>query len=298
MVLTSVITGSIFVVEVVGGIITNSLALISDAGHMLTHLFALLVSLFALYFAAKPPTEKKTYGFYRLEILAALFNGVTLFLISLWIFYEAYHRFMYPETISSGKMFIVAFVGLIANIACAYILKGNGHGGHEHSLNVRAAFLHMLGDTISSVGVIIGAGIIYYTNWFIIDPVISVMICVLILVWSYKLVMESVEVLLEATPKGINIDNVIASLKQIPGVDDAHDIHIWTITSGMYSMSGHIDTKDMLISETTKLSKEINRILSENFKIGHTVIQFGCECKINNTHNDHDHNETNSHKIR
>lgn len=297
MVLTSVITGSIFVVEVVGGIITNSLALISDAGHMLTHLFALLVSLFALYFAAKPPTEKKTYGFYRLEILAALFNGVTLFLISLWIFYEAYHRFMHPETISSGKMFIVAFVGLIANIACAYILKGNGHG-HEHSLNVRAAFLHMLGDTLSSVGVIIGAGIIYYTNWFIIDPVISVMICVLILIWSYKLVMESVEVLLEATPKGINIDNVIASLKQIPGVDDAHDIHIWTITSGMYSMSCHIDTKDMLISETTKLSKEINRILSENFKIGHTVIQFGCECKINNAHNDHDHNETNSHKIR
>ena len=296
MILTSVITGSIFVVEVVGGIITNSLALISDAGHMLTHLFALLVSLFALHFAAKPPTEKKTYGFYRLEILAALFNGITLFVITLWIFYEAYHRFMHPETISSGKMFIVALMGLIANVVCVYILKGDAHE-HEHSLNVRAAFFHMLGDTFSSVGVIIGAIVIYYTNWFIVDPIISVMICVLILIWSYKLVMESIDVLLEATPKEINIDNVIASLKQIPGVDDAHDIHIWTITSGMYSMSGHIDTKDMLISETTKLSKEINRILSENFKVGHTVIQFGCECKINNAHNDHNHNETTSHEI-
>lgn len=291
MVLASVITGTIFVVEVVGGIITNSLALISDAGHMLTHLFALLVSLFALYFAAKPPTGKKTYGFFRVEILAALFNGAALFLISLWIFYEAYHRFVHPETISSGRMFIIALIGLVANIACVYILKGNRHGHeHEHSLNVRAAFLHMLGDTLSSVGVIIGAGIIYYTNWFIIDPVISVVICVLILIWSYKLVMESVEVLLEATPKGINIENVIDSLKQISGVDDAHDIHIWTITSGMYSMSGHIDTKDMLISDTTKLSKEINRILSEKFKIGHTVIQFGCECKSNDAHSDH-HNE-------
>ena len=279
-------------VEVIGGFLTNSLALISDAGHMLTHLFALLVSLFALFFAAKPPTEKKTYGFYRLEILAALFNGIMLFMITVWIFYEAYQRFMHPESISSGKMFMVACIGLVANITCAYILKGNGHG---HSLNVRSAFLHMLGDTLSSVGVIIGAGIIYYTNWFIIDPIISVLICVLILIWSYKLVMESVDVLLEATPNGINIDKVIESLKQIPGIDNAHDIHVWTITSGMYSMSGHIDTKDMLISETTRLSKEINRILGEKFKIGHAVIQFGCECKINNAHNEHtDHNHDHS----
>jgi cobalt-zinc-cadmium efflux system protein len=269
------------VVEVIGGFLTNSLALISDAGHMLTHLFALLVSLFALFFAAKPPTEKKTYGFYRLEILAALFNGIMLFMITVWIFYEAYQRFMHPESISSGKMFMVACIGLVANITCAYILKGNGHG---HSLNVRSAFLHMLGDTISSVGVIIGAAIIYYTNWFVVDPIISVILCILILVWAYKLIMESIDILLEATPKGINIDEVIISLKQIPGIDNAHDIHVWTITSGMYSMSGHIDTKDMLISETTRLSKEINRILDEKFKIGHTVIQFGCECKINNAH--------------
>lgn len=253
---------------------------------MLTHLFALLISMFALLFAAKPPTLKKTYGFFRLEILAALLNGVVLFAVSLWIFYEAYHRFMHPQTISSGKMLIVAFAGLVANVVCAYILM---EGEHKHSLNVKAAFIHMLGDTLSSVGVIIGAAIIYYTNWFIVDPIISVLLCVLILVWSYKLIMESVDVLLEATPKEINIDEVIASLKQIPGIDNAHDIHIWTITSGMYSMSGHIDTRDMMISETTKLSKEINRVLSEKFKIGHAVIQFGCECRINSVHNNHNH---------
>lgn len=209
-------------------------------------------------------------------------------MITLWIFYEAYHRFMHPETISSGKMFIVALIGLVANITCVYLLKGDSHG-HEHSLNVKAAFLHMLSDTLSSVGVILGAVLIYYTNWFVIDPIISVVLCILILIWSYKLVIESVDVLLEATPKGIRIDDVIARLKQIPGIDDAHDIHVWTITSGMYSMSGHIDTKDMMISETTKLSKEINRVLSEKFKIGHAVIQFGCECKVNNAHNKHNH---------
>ncbi len=289
LLLTSAITGGIFIVEVIGGIVTNSLALIGDAGHMLTHLFALLVSLFALLFAARPPTEKKTYGFYRLEILAALFNGITLFAISLWIFYEAYHRFLHPEAISSGKMFVVAIVGLVANILCAYILKGDGHE-HSHSLNVKAAFLHMLGDTLSSVGVIIGAVIIYYTDWYLLDPIISVMLCVLILIWSYKLVMESVDILLEATPKGICIDDVTASLKQIPGIDGAHDIHIWTITSGMYAMSGHIDTRDMLISETTRLSKEINRVLSEKFKIGHVVTQFGCACKTNTSHTVHNHN--------
>lgn len=288
LILTSAITGAVFIIEVIGGIVTNSLALISDAGHMLTHIFALLVSMFALIFAAKPPTLKKTYGFFRLEILAALLNGVVLFAISLWIFYEAYHRFMHPEIISSGKMFLVAFIGLIANVVCAFILM-RGEAEHKHSLNVKAAFLHMLGDTLSSVGVLIGAAVIYYTNWFVIDPIISVLLCVLILVWSYKLIMESVDVLLEATPKEINIDEVIASLKQIPGIDDAHDIHIWTITSGMYAMSGHIDTRDMMISETTKLSKEINHILSEKFKIGHVVIQFGCECGINSIHNNHNH---------
>ncbi|MEK7359939.1 MAG: cation diffusion facilitator family transporter [Planctomycetota bacterium] len=301
LILASAITGGIFIVEIVGGVLSNSLALMSDAGHMLTHLFALLISLFAVFFATKPPTEKKTYGFFRLEILAALFNGVTLAIIAAWIFYEAYLRFMRPETISSGKMFVIAVVGLIANVSCAYILKGDGHDhehGIGHSLNLKSAFVHMLGDTVSSVGVIFGAVIIYYTGWFVIDPIISVVICVLILLWSYKLIMESVDVLLEATPKEINIDELIESLKHISGIDNAHDIHVWTITSGMYAMSAHIDTKDMLISETTKLSKEINGVVNQKFKIGHTVIQFGCECKTNNTPNCNNHLNHHNHSNR
>ncbi len=284
-------------VEIVGGVLSNSLALISDAGHMLTHLFALLVSLFAVFFATKPPTEKKTYGFFRIEILAALFNGVTLVIIAAWIFYEAYRRFMHPETISGGTMLVIAVVGLVANVSCAYILKGDGHEhGIGHSLNLKSAFVHMMGDTVSSVGVIFGAVIIYYTGWFVIDPVISVVICVLILLWSYKLIMESVDVLLEATPKGVDIDELIENLKQIPGIDNAHDIHVWTITSGMYAMSAHIDTRDMLISETTKLSKEINGVVNKKFKIGHTVIQFGCECKTNNTPNGNNHLNHHNHR--
>lgn len=277
--MASAITGAIFIVEVIGGIITNSLALLSDAGHMLTHLFALLISLFAIMFASKPPTQRKTYGFYRLEILAALLNGIILLLITVWIFYEAYHRFLAPETISGGKMFLLAIIGLLANISCVYILKSDEHG---YSLNVKSAFLHMLGDTISSVGVIIGAVIIYYANWYIVDPIISIMLCILILIWSYKLIMESVDILLEATPKDINVGEVISRLEQISGVEGAHDIHIWTITSGMYAMSVHIDTKDMPISKTAAISREINRILVEKFRIGHTVIQYGCECNNNN----------------
>lgn len=289
LILASVITGGIFIVEVIGGVVTNSLALLSDAAHMLTHIFALLVSLFALVFAAMPPTLKKTYGFYRLEILAALLNGIALFAITLWIFYEAYHRFKHPEAIASGMMLIVASIGLTANIVCAFILMRD-NDGHGHSLNVKSVIMHLLGDTISSVGVIVGAVIIHYTNWYIIDPIISVMLCILILVWAYKLIMESVDILLEATPKDVDIDKVAANLKQIPGIDSVHDIHVWTITSGMYSMSAHIDTKDMMISDTTRLSKEINHVLSEKFKIGHTVIQFGCECKTNNERNNHNHN--------
>ncbi|MCR4292149.1 MAG: cation diffusion facilitator family transporter [Candidatus Kuenenia sp.] len=294
LIMASAITGAIFIVEVIGGIITNSLALLSDAGHMLTHLFALLISLFAIMFASKPPTQKKTYGFYRLEILAALLNGIILLLITVWIFYEAYHRFLAPETISSGKMFFLAIIGLLANISCVYILKSDEHG---HSLNVKSAFLHMLGDTISSVGVIIGAVIIYYANWYIVDPIISIMLCILILIWSYKLIMESVDILLEATPKDINVGEVILRLEQIPGVEGAHDIHIWTITSGMYAMSVHIDTKDMPISKTAAISRKINRILVEKFRIGHTVIQYGCECNNNNGEsNKHLHNKEHAHE--
>ncbi len=274
LVLTCSLTGAMFVVEGVAGFLTNSLALMSDAGHMLTHLLALLISLGAIVFASKPPTAKKTYGFYRLEILAALFNGATLFLITLWIFYHAYQRIINPEPIASMQMFVVAVIGLFVNLACAYILK-TSHG----SLNIKSAFMHMMADTFSSVVVVFGAVIMYYTQWYIIDPVLSVLICIIILIWSYQLIRESVDILLEATPKDIDIRDVIESVKELDGIEDFHDVHVWTITSDMYAMSAHVYTRDIMISKTHEIIDKINELVKRKFNIGHTVVQFECkEC--------------------
>lgn len=263
------LTGIMFIVEGVFGFLTNSLALLSDAGHMLTHLIALLISLGAIMFASKPPTARKTYGFYRLEILAALFNGATLFLITLWIFFHAYKRIINPEPIASLHMFIVAVIGLVANLGCAYILK-TSHG----SLNIKSAFMHMLADTFSSLVVVFGAIIIYYTQWYMLDPALSILICIVILIWSYQLISESVDILLEATPKDVELENVVKSMNELEEIEDVHDVHIWTITSGMYAMSAHVYTRDLMISETHEIMAKINTLLNEKFNIGHTVIQF------------------------
>ncbi len=271
LILTCSLTGTMFIVEGIAGFLTNSLALLSDAGHMLTHLIALLISLGAVIFASKPPTAKKTYGFYRLEILAALFNGATLFLITLWIFFHAYHRIINPEPVASMQMFIVANVGLIVNLACAYILK-TSHG----SLNIKSAFVHMMADTLSSVVVVFGAIVMHYTQWYIIDPALSILICIVILIWSYQLITESVDILLEATPKDVDLENVVKSMKKLDEIEDVHDVHIWTITSDMYAMSAHIDTKDLMISETYQIMAKVNTLVKEKFKIVHTVIQFEC----------------------
>jgi len=269
LVLACSLTGTMFIVEGIAGFLTNSLALLSDAGHMLTHLVALLISLGAILFASKPPTARKTYGFYRLEILAALFNGATLFLITLWIFFHAYKRIINPEPIASWHMLMVAIVGLIVNLACAYILK-TSHG----SLNIKSAFIHMMADTFSSLVVVFGAIIMHYTQWYMLDPALSILICIVILIWSYQLITESVDILLEATPKDVDLENVIKSISELDEIEGVHDVHIWTITSGMYAMSAHVYTKDLMVSETHRIMANINTLVNEKFSIGHTVIQF------------------------
>jgi len=269
LILACSLTGAMFIVEAIAGFLTNSLALLSDAGHMLTHLIALLISLGAILFAAKPPTARKTYGFYRLEILAALFNGATLFLITLWIFFHAYKRIINPEPIASWHMFIVAVIGLIVNLACAYILK-TSHG----SLNIKSAFIHMMADTFSSLVVVFGAIIMHYTQWYMLDPALSILICIVILVWSYQLITESVDILLEATPKDVDLENVVKSISELNEIKGVHDVHIWTITSGMYAMSAHVYIKDLMVSETHRIMANINTLVNEKFSIGHTVIQF------------------------
>lgn len=272
LLVTVVLTGATFLAEAVGGILTNSLALLSDAGHMFTHLLALGVSFIAATLAERPATERRTYGLNRLEILAALFNGATLFLISIAIFYEAYERLREPAAIATGPMLVIAVVGLVVNLLSAHVL----HGSEKKDINVRAAFVHLMTDTFSSVAVIVGAIVIARTGWTIIDPILSVGICAVILWWAFKLVWESVDILLEATPKDVDMREVIEGLRQIPGLRDVHHLHVWTITSGMYALSAHLDVDDLHVSETEVLAQKAEEMLRERFSINHTTFQFEC----------------------
>jgi len=267
------VTLSIMLVEIVGGVLSNSLALMSDAGHMLTDLLALLLSLVALKFAARPPSATKTYGFYRMEILAALVNGTALVLISAFILYEAYHRFRVPEEVAVPTMLWVAAVGFVANgVAAIAMTRADGE-----SLNIRGAYLHILGDALSSLGVILGGVIILFTGWYAVDPVISVMICAVILRGAFALVKDSANILLEATPKDVDLGEVHGALRAIPGVRDLHDVHLWTITSGIYAMSAHVLVNDVLTSRTGEILQGITHMLKERYGIAHTTIQFECE---------------------
>lgn len=268
-----VITSTIMVAEFVGGLLSNSLALLSDAAHMLTDVLALLLSILAFRFSTRPPTKKTTYGFYRLEIFAAQINGGILVFLSLFIFYEAYQRLVEPEAIKTLLMMIIAGVGLLANSASALIL----HKSSRQNLNVKASFLHIMGDLLSSVGVIIGGAIIHFTGWFIIDPILSVMIGLIILKGAYGVVKETANVLLEAVPSHINLEGLIQEVEAMEGVDSFHDVHLWTITSGIYALSGHILIEDQMVSEGAQILERIRKHLGENYNINHTTLQIECE---------------------
>lgn len=261
------ITSTFLVAEFLGALYTNSLALLADSGHMLTDVAALGLSLFAIRFAGRRPTPRKTYGFYRVEILVALLNGVFLILVSLYIFYEAYHRFMSPPQVRADWMLVVASIGLLANLASAYLLFGK----HHESLNVRGALFHVLSDAIGSVGAILASLAIMFGGYAIADPVISVIIGVLILSSSWILVRDAVDILLESTPAHINIVNLREQLGRVSGVGSVHDLHVWTLTSGVLAMSCHVVAGDGF--NRTDLLNGVNRIAREMFRIDHTTIQ-------------------------
>ena len=263
----------IMVAEVIGGILSNSLALLGDAGHMLVDALALGMSLFAIRIARRPATATKTYGYYRVEIMAALANGIALALVAAYIFYEAYHRFLDPPTVQTTLMLVVATIGLIANLIGIQLLRGVSHG----SLNIKAAFWHILGDTLSSVGVIVAGIIISITGWGIVDPIIAVFIGSIILWGAVRLVRESADILLEAVPKHIQMDRVIEMIKNIPGVEDVHDIHIWTITSGIHALSAHLLIEDQTVSRSAEIAETVNKDLAKHFNITHTTLQLECE---------------------
>jgi cobalt-zinc-cadmium efflux system protein len=230
-----VLTAALLVVEVVGGLLSNSIALLADAGHMLTDVAALGLALFVAWFSKQPETPRKTFGYLRWEILAAFVNGGTLLLISAWILWTAVMRFRNPEPVESGLMLAVAAGGLVVNLIAAYVLAGSS----RHSMNTRGAYLHVLGDLLATIGTLAAAVAIRYTGWLIADPIASILTTVLIIGGAWRLVRESVDILLESTPAHIPLPAVRGQLEAIPGIESVHDLHVWAVTPAVVAMSAH-----------------------------------------------------------
>lgn len=264
------LTALFFVVELIGGILSNSLALLSDAGHMFTDVLALGMSLLAMWIARKPPTEQKSYGFHRLEIFAALINGVTLAAISISIFVEAYRRFLDPPEVTAIPVIIVAAVGLLVNLISGYIL----HRSKNESINVRGAYLHVLGDALGSVGAILAGIIMVATGWRYADPLFSVLIGIIIVFSSIRLIRDTTHILMQGTPPHIQPDEVRESLCDHHSVTGVHDLHIWTLTSGIEAMTVHVNVDPELpMYRGDELIRELRTDIAEQFGIHHTTIQ-------------------------
>ncbi|MEA3289770.1 MAG: cation diffusion facilitator family transporter [Campylobacterota bacterium] len=262
------ITFVTMVAEFVYGFLSNSLALISDAIHMFTHSFALIISLAAIVIASKEAPLSKTFGYYRAEVLAAFINGITIVVSILWIVFEAYERFLNPSTIDIKTAMIVATIGLVVNIATGLILMQ----GDKENINLKSAFVHMLSDALSSVAIIIGYIVIYYTQWYWIDIILAVMVAVVIGKWAIEILKRSVNTLMESSP--LDIKEVQEFIQKDTEVIELHDIHIWEITQDMYNMTAHVKIDKGSLENYDDILQRINSELKEKFKIVHTTFQF------------------------
>ena len=257
------------VVEAVGGWLTGSLALLADAGHMVTDVAALGLSIGAIWLARRPATPRRSFGYLRAEVLAALVNAAALIVISVLIFWEAARRIGQPPEVHSGEMLVIAVAGLIANATSARVLMRGG--GHDENLNTRGAFLHVVGDMLGSAGAILAAAIMLTTGWYLADPILSAGIGLLI-VWSaWRLLTESVDVLLEATPKSVDVARVREAMLAVPGVCGVHDLHVWTVTSGLISLSSHVEVTGT--RDWCDALLDLTRCLREEFGIAHVTLQ-------------------------
>ena len=273
------LTALYLIAEVIGGLLTNSLALLADAGHMLTDVAGLGLALFAINFAERPATPERTYGYYRVEILAALTNAVVLIGISFYILYEAYERFRNPPEVASKTMLLVAVIGLAVNIVGIFILRG----GSTESLNLKGAYFEVLSDMLTSVGVLIAGVIMWTTGWYYADPLISAGIGLFILPRTGKLLREAVGVLLEGTPSDINLTALREAISKVDGVADVHDLHVWTLTSGVNAMSVHVVLEDG--SSHDNVLAATQRCATSSFKIAHATVQVeGKDCAEWETH--------------
>ncbi len=275
------LTGSYMIAEVIGGILSGSLALLADAGHMLTDAASIALALLAMWISNREATVARTFGFHRTEVLAALINTISLWLIAGWIFYEAYHRFLHSAEIEGILMLSVGAVGLVVNIVVAYVL----HAQAGHSLNVHGAFLHVLGDLMGSVGVIVSGVLILAFGWNIADPIISVVIGALILVSTRPLFQKVVDVLLEGTPSHVDTYKLCADIEDVEGVTVIHDVHVWTISSNYYALTVHVLIDPSYEGDVNEMLAKMRAIAYEDYNIMHATFQL--ETTVSSCHEDH-----------
>jgi cobalt-zinc-cadmium efflux system protein len=261
------ITCGYMLVELITAIFSHSLALLADAGHMLTDVGALLLALIAIWFANKPATSEKTYGYYRSEILAGFINALLLVAISLAILYEAYERFKQPPVVASVPVFFVSLLGFVVNISSLSLLKDS----KDDSINIRAAYLEILGDSLVTFGVMVASVIMYFTHWYMVDPLISGLIGLLILPRTWLLLSECTNILMEGTPAHVDLTELRGAMLAVEGVTEVHDIHVWTITSGLDAMSGHVRIDERANAEPVLDS--LTKVLKDQFGLHHTTIQ-------------------------
>jgi cobalt-zinc-cadmium efflux system protein len=265
--IAAALTAGFMVAEVVGGLISGSLALLADAAHMLSDAASLVIALGAIWLAERPATLQRSFGYQRAEILAALINGVTLVLVSVWILYEAFRRLGDPPEVLGGTMLAVAVVGLLVNLAAAWVLSRDRH----ESLNMSAALRHVLADLAGSVGVIVAAAVILLTGWEQADPIVGALIGLLVLASAVPVIRESVRVLLEQAPAGVDVEQLEKAIRGAPGVVDLHDLHLWTITSGFPALSVHVLVEQE--ADCHERRRAIEAILADRFNLTHTTIQ-------------------------
>lgn len=292
------LTSTFLVAEVIGGLIAGSLALLSDAAHMLTDASALAISLAAIHIGQRPADSRRTFGYYRFEILAAAFNAILLFLVALYILFEAYQRLKHPPEIQSGTMLVIAVIGLVVNLISMRLLST----GKDASLNVKGAYLEVWSDMLGSIGVIIGALVIKWTGWTWLDSAIAVGIGLWVLPRTWTLLKESIQVLLEGVPEGIVLDKVEAAILTLPGVASVHDLHVWSISSGKASLTVHVVCQDANVDWSTLL-QSIRTLLAKEFDLHHATVQLEttpCE-QAGDTHDftpaasEHEEHESHSH---
>ncbi len=269
MIIALVLTATLMLVEVIGSFVTGSLALLADAGHMLTDVAALGLSLGAAWLAQRPATPQRTFGFHRAEILAALLNGLSLLVLSLYVIYEAISRLWAPPVVESGLLLVIAAAGLIANvIAGAVLLRSAGE-----NLNVRSAYLHVVGDALGSVGALIAAGLMYAFGWYLADPLLSLVMSLLLIWGAWRLLRETVDVLLEAAPASVDVAEVQRVLQAMPAVTNVHDLHVWSVASNFVALSGHVQLVHTPMAEYPQILQDLRHVLHSRFGIEHVTLQ-------------------------